>query len=463
MNQRAATRCTCRRRGRGAGAQGAGLALLVCLVLALAFICVPFVAGGCAQKAVTSTSLSAVTVTSASTAAPATVTTVAVPVTQPREQETTTTGPQVIKIGALFPLSGPLAPEGQSALKGMRLAVAEINQDGGIAALNGALLTLAEADSKGDAHGAEAEVTRLVQTEGVSAIVGAGQSTVALDATDAAEKLGVPFVVSSGAADEITGRGLAYTFRLCPKADWYARDQVTFLKSLKDLAGLDISSVALLHENGEFGTQTAESQKSYLAAAGIQVVADVEYAPEQADLHNEVMAIRQSGAQAILTATFLSDAALIARAAAVLHVNLPIVDAAGGVLDPGFMAAAGDSAEKTMSVAEFAAGTAPSLTLEQKVAASGMTLDADMLYGYQAVWVLASAFQRSGSSEGPRIRAALATTALYGDHLVLPQGLLTFDGTGQNRGARLLVVQVQGGRMLTVWPKEFAQATVLLP
>jgi branched-chain amino acid transport system substrate-binding protein len=437
------------------------------LLLAVAFLCVLFVVVGCAPKVVTSTSTSAsaVTVTSApATTSATTVTSVAVSVTQPQEPETTTTaGPQVIKIGALFPLTGNLASVGQSALKGMRLAVAEINQDGGIAALNGALLTLSEADSKGDANRAEAEVTRLVQTEGVAAIVGAGQSTVALDATDAAERFHVPFIVSSGAADKITGRGLAYTFRLCPEADWYARDQVAFLESLKDLAGLDINTVALLHENGEFGKQTAESERSYLAAAGIQVVADIEYSPEQADLHNEVMAIRQSGAQAILTATFLSDAASIAQAVAVLHLNLPIVDAAGGVLDPGFIADAGDSAERMMSVAEFAAGTAPGLTLGQKMTASGATLDAEMLYGYQAVWVLADALQRVGSSEGSRLRVALATTALYGDHLVLPQDLLTFDGTGQNRGARLLVVQVQGGRMLTVWPTEFAQATVLLP
>ena len=116
-----------------------------------------------------------------------------------------------------------------------------------------------------------------------------------------------------------------------------------------------------------------------------------------------------------------------------------------------------------MSVAEFAAGSAPSLRLEQKVSKSGGVLDAEMLYGYQAVWVLADALQRVGSTQGPRLRLALATTALYGEHLVLPQTLLTFDGAGQNRSASLLVVQVQGGRMVTVWPKEFAQGTVRLP
>ena len=459
MEQRAAHRCACRRQGPQTRAQRAGVVPLVWLFLAIVLACVPLLAGGCAPPPGSTTSTSTTTLASVTTATPPPSN------VKPGEPETTTTsaGPQVIKIGALFPLTGDLAAEGQSALKGMRLAVAEVNESGGIAALNGALLTLDEADSKGDARGAQAEVARLVQTDGVTAIVGTGQSTVALEATDAAERLEVPFVVSSGAADEITGRGLAYTFRLCPQADWYARDQVAFLGTLKGLAGLDVTTVALLHENGEFGSQTAKSERAYLADAGIEVVADIEYSPQQADLHSEILAIKQSGAQAILTATLLGDAAFMVQDAALQHMSVPIIDAAGGVLAPSFIADAGDSAEMTMSVAEFAAGTAPSASLEQKAAGSGTALDADMLYAYQAVWALADALQRVGSTEGPRLRLGLATTALYGEHLVLPQSLLTFDGTGQNRGARLLVVQVQSGRMVTVWPKEYAQGAVRLP
>ena len=86
---------------------------------------------------------------------------------------------------------------------------------------------------------------------------------------------------------------------------------------------MDVTAVALLHEDGEFGRQTSKSQKAYLAAAGIEVVADIEYAASQADLHNQMLAVKQSGAQAILTATFLGDAALIAQDADLLHVDLP--------------------------------------------------------------------------------------------------------------------------------------------
>ena len=48
------------------------------------------------------------------------------------------------------------------------------------------------------------------------------------------------------------------------------------------------------------------------------MVADIEYSPEKADIHNEILAVKRSGAQAMLTATFLTDAALIAEDASVL-------------------------------------------------------------------------------------------------------------------------------------------------
>lgn len=460
MDYWAATGCLRRRLRRRARRSLLGRVLVGAMVLAVLSL-VLVLAGGCAPEVVTSTSVSAPG-GSSTTEGPGTAPSSSPSTDAPRPEETTTTSgpPDVVKIGALFSLTGDLALQGESALKGMRLAIEEVNAAGGIASLGGIMLTLVEADTKGDPGLAEAEVARLVQEQGVVAIVGTGQSRVALDATDAAERLEIPFVVSAGAADQVTERGLEYTFRLCPKAGWYARDQVAFLLALKEMAGREITNVALLHEDGEYGKQTAEDQKAYLEQAGIAVVADVAYSPGSADLHGEILEIKHSGAQAILTATFPGDAALIATAADVLRVRVPIVDAAGGVLDAGFIADAGEASEAIISVAEFACGLSPARALDERCRDEGGVADAGMLYAYQAVWLLASALERAGSVGGPDLRLALNTTALYGEHLVLPQNLLTFDGDGQNRGARLLAVQVQDGEMVIVWPVDYAEAAI---
>ena len=470
MDRRAATRGTWLHRARRAAAQlrGAARSLRTPAVALLLLAVVALLAAGCTPEVSTSTSLPGSGSTATTHPAGSTATTSATATTsttQPPAEETSTTqsGPPVVKIGALFPLTGDLAAEGESGLKGMRLAVEEVNAAGGIQSMDGARLTLVEMDSKGDAAGADAAVAQLVQTEGVAAIVGTGQSTVALKATDAAERLQVPFLVTSGAADEITERGLGYTFRLCPKAAWYARDQVAFLKTLTNSDGSSITAVALLHENGEFGTQTAKSQKEYLTAAGIQVVADVEVPggpgrPAQRT-HNRP-AERGPGHL---------DRHTAGRRHRDRRVRLSVAPGPAHHrccrrgARPGLHSQRRRRRRIDDERSRVRPGLASSSGLEQKLAASGTALDADMLYGYQAVYVLASALERGGSAEGPVLRGALKTTALYGEHLVLPQSLLTFDANGQNFGARLVVVQVQNGRMTAVWPSDYAEGAVRLP
>ena len=212
-------------------------------------------------------------------------------------------------------------------------------------------------------------MVRLSQEEGVVAIVGTGQSTVALEATEASERLELPFVVSSAAADEVTERDLRYTFRLCPKADWYARDQVAFLRALKDIAGLEVTKVALLHEDGEYGKQTSESQKAYLAQAGIEVVADFEYSPSMPTCTpRSTPSSSQVPRRSSLPRFWGRCCHRSGRRGAPPEV--PIVDAAGGVLDPDFISDAGRAAESMMSVTEYGPGHG-SRALETSLGAGG--------------------------------------------------------------------------------------------
>lgn len=370
----------------------------------------------------------------------------------------------MIRVGALFPLSGDLAAQGEDSMKSLRLAVEEVNAAGGIHALGGALLVLVEADSQGDPEIGAGEVQRLVREESVCAVVGALQSTVALPATEAAERLQVPFIVSSAAADAITERGLKYTFRLSPKADWYVRDQVLFLADPASLDGLVVTKVALLHEDGAFGQATAAGQRKYLEGAGIEVVADVSYPAEQADLHNELLQIKAGDAQAVLTATYLSDAILIAEGAQLSRLGLPVLDAAGGVSNPAFIARAGATAQGMLTELEYSPGASATKLEEAMAAASGQPLSAAALHAYQAVWLLADALERGGSADPQRLRLALATTAMSaGNHMVLPQSVLTFDGAGQNRGAHLFIAQIQEAKLVPLWPEEYRKGTFLVP
>lgn len=367
---------------------------------------------------------------------------------------TTTTLPKVIRIGALFPLTGDLASEGQGCVNGMRLAASQVNASGGIKSLGGAKIEIVQADTGGDSQSVKSQMAWLVATEQVSTVVGAYQSSVAMRAAQEAESLKVPFVVSSGAADEITEHNLKFTFRICPKAEWYARDQVGYLVDFGKVAGqVPVSRVALLHENGTFGKQVASEQRKYLAAAGIQVVDEIAYPANHADFEAEMQRIKADNVQAILTATYLDDAALIASSVAKQQLGILVVDAGSGTTDRAFLSDAGKNAEGIVTELSSSAAAGVSKLGSEYRAAYGTALSGEALYSYQAVWVVANALQRSASVDPTALRAALATTSMSSsDHMLLPQGLLTFDEKGQNRGASLLVVRIEDSKYVPVWP-----------
>jgi branched-chain amino acid transport system substrate-binding protein len=371
----------------------------------------------------------------------------------------------VIKVGALYPLTGDLAKLGEENKNGLQLAIDEVNAAGGIKSLGGAKIELVWGDSQGKPEVGISEVTRLAQQDNVAAIIGAYQSGVTVPATQEAERLSTPFIVSMAVSDTITERGFKYTFRICPKASWYAKDQVTFVKDLKDLAGLDIKKVALLHEDTDFGESTAAGQKKYLEEAGIDMALEVKYSASAADLTTEVAKVKAANPDAVLTVTYLNDSVLIARAREALGMtNIPFIDAAGGTVDPEFIKQLGQTAEGWFTEIEFTKYAAGADVLNNAYLAKfGNDITGNGAYAYQAGWVIADALERAASTDRNAVRDAIAKTDLAsGPNMVLPTDHIYFGEDGQNPNAPLFVVQVQNGELIPVWPAKYAAKPVML-
>ena len=345
------------------------------------------------------------------------------------------------------------------------MAVNDVNAAGGIRSLGGARLGVVSVDSQGKPDVAVSLAEELAKKDSVSAIIGTYQSTVALPVSEKTEDLKIPLVLSAAAADKITEQGLKFTFRLCAKADWYARDQVAFLGDPANLGGMVVTKVALMHEDDAFGTATAASQKKYLAEAGIDVVMEQTYAASTADVHDQMLKIKSSGAQAILTATYLSDSLLIVDAYQKLNMQMPLLDAAGGTVAPEFLQKLGSIADGIFTELDYANGQAGSAKGQAPLAdvesrfqrAYKYPMTANALYSYQAVWVIADALERCASSDPVKLRDALAAThMLPSSRMVLPQTVLDFDANGQNRFAQLFVAQFQDSKPVILWPHDYA-------
>lgn len=379
------------------------------------------------------------------------------------EREKDRVSPAKIKVAALFPLSGDLRDKGVDSANAVRLAAEEINAAGGITSLGGAKLEVVFADTQGKPEIGARETERLIKEEGVVAVIGTYQSSVTKPASQVAERLETPFIVSISIADIITERGFGYTFRIQPKAKFYARDQVQFLKDLEKIAGYAVSRVALLHENTDFGTSTALAQKSALREHGLEVVADIAYRAEGAtDLDKEVTRVLAAKPDAILTVTYLLDSILIRRALKKSGKAVPMVDTAGGTVSPEYIQILGPLAEGTLTLAEYSKFAPGSKALNERYRARfKVDITGDSAHAYQAVLVLKDALERSGSLDKDGLREALSATDIrQGPQLVLPAERLRFDKSGQNEFARLYVVQIQDGELMPVWPAPYATAKV---
>jgi len=389
-------------------------------------------------------------------------------VAAPAEEEETTAPvaeENIIKVGGIYALTGDMAKLGQENADGLQLAIDHINEAGGIKSMGGAKLELIWGDSQGKPEVGISEVTRLVQNENVVAIIGAHQSSVTTPATQEAERLSTPFIVSMAVADKITERGFEYVYRICPKASWYAKDQVTFASDLEQLAGMEVKRVALLHEDTDFGESTAAGQKQFLEEMGLEMVAEVKYSASAADLTTEVAKIKASDPDVVLTVTYLNDSILIARARESLGMtNIPFVDAAGGTIDPEFIAQLGGSSEGWFTELEYSKYAAGADVLNDAFKAKyGHDITGNGAYAYQAGLLLADALERAGTADKDALRDAIKATDLKsGPQMIMPTDRIYFDEQGQNPNAPLFIVQVQNGELIPVWPADFAAAPVMI-
>ncbi|WP_042579322.1 ABC transporter substrate-binding protein [Variovorax paradoxus] len=118
-----------------------------------------------------------------------------------------------VRIGALVPLTRPGWVEaGQHLLAGLELAVADVNDAGGI---DGRRLELIVRDTAADPQKASGAVDELAAL-GVVALAGEYHSVVARTAAARAEAIGLPFLCSSAVLDALTEQPSRWVARLAP-------------------------------------------------------------------------------------------------------------------------------------------------------------------------------------------------------------------------------------------------------
>jgi branched-chain amino acid transport system substrate-binding protein len=402
----------------------------------------------------------------------------------PKETAVSDTAPpqpiKPVKIGVPFPLSGALAGPGNDSKAAVELAVEIVNgsydldlplaRTRGLPNLGGAPVEAVFADHAMDPEKAMRETERLITEQGVVAIQGAWASSTSATASQVAERLGIPFLNGNSTSPALGERGFRWYFRTTPHDRLFVRNILDFMRDMEQKKGVTIKTIAILHEDTMYGTDTADVVRQYAKEYGYEIVADIAYPQNTTDCTSEVQRLKASNPDVLIQADYTSNAILSMLTYKDLDFNPTAIIANDvGFIDLEYINAVGDNGNYIFSrdlwstdwVAEHPNVKTINDMYKER---TGKDLTGTSARAFTALLVLADAINRAGSTDPEAIRQALLDTNLSADQLIMPWDGVQFDPvTHENMKGLGIIVQMQGGKYYTVWPFDRASREPIWP
>ncbi|MBC7683057.1 MAG: ABC transporter substrate-binding protein [Ferruginibacter sp.] len=388
---------------------------------------------------------------------------------------------QEVKIGVIYPLTGPGAAVGAELRNALELAADVINNGApgisdlpfsagkGLPGLKGAKIKLIFADHQANPQIGASEAERLITQEKVVAIVGAYNSAVTATASQVAERAGIPFLNPESSSASLTQRNFKWFFRTTPHDDLFVHNAFEFLKELEAKKGIKPKTVASLNENGLWGSETTKLQTKLAAEFGQNLVKQVSYAAKTTQLTSEVQTLKAANPNLLLQSSYTADAIMSIKTYKELGF-LPdmILANNAGFTDTDFIKTLGKDAEYIITREVWALDLATRNPLIKQVndlynARYKINFTGNSSRTFTGLMVMADAINRAGSTDPEAIRKALSETNIRADNLIMPWKGVKFVATGQNTLGRGILVQIIDGKYNTVWPFNMASRDVVWP
>ena len=217
----------------------------------------------------------------------------------------------------------------------------------------------------------------------------------------------------------------------------------------------------------KYGTSVAASVREAAKEANIPISVDISYPAKSTDVASQVMELRDKKPDAIVFASYTSDTIRYMKALKTFDYRPPvIIGDDSGFSDPAFIANVGGIAQGVLDRSGWDKGKPGSVTAkinDMFKARTGYELDDTSARNMQALFVLADAINRAGSTKPDAIQQALRQTDLKPEQLMMGYRGVKFDATGQNVLAATYLIQLQGTSYLVVWPDKSATAKLIYP
>ncbi|WP_029057906.1 ABC transporter substrate-binding protein [Stappia stellulata] len=203
-----------------------------------------------------------------------------------------------LKLGGMVSLTGNGASIGKVAEIGWRMAVEDINAEGGIA---GRPVEFILADTLTDPTHALGEARRLIENEQIEAMVGPVTSQEVIPVTSVTTAANLPQITAASSAT-LTPAAAPYHFSNSPTG---LAQMIPNIDYALDVLGL--TKLAIISDNGGMSKDAVAEMIAYLKTRELEPVEVQEFAFRTEDMTPQLFSLRSSGAEAVLIINSLGD------------------------------------------------------------------------------------------------------------------------------------------------------------
>ena len=384
-----------------------------------------------------------------------------------------------IRIGALFPLTGPAAVSGQNCVNSVLAAADVINKKNPdikapLAAGEGLLggkyvIKVVPADHQGKPDVAKSEAERLYNQEKVFAIIGCYNSAATKPASAVAERAKKIFMCGCSSSAALTERGYKYFFRHAPTDAIESVEFVDYIGYLNKEKKAGIKTLGLIYENTEFGKHAADEARKAAKKIDLKVVADVPFNNGATNLNSEVQKLKSANPDAVFGAALGGDYSLWVRT--MKQVNwLPKISLnyCTGYQNPAVQKELGSDGNYFMGGMGYSPELAKkfmpeAIKIQDKyyTPRSNQPFDSDSIQEAVMLMVLAQAIEKAGGPDTEKVLKIIQTEDFPS---VMPlSGSVKFGPDGQNVKALSVITQHDEQKYNTVFPLKYKDSEPVVP
>ena len=356
-----------------------------------------------------------------------------------------------VKIGVINSMTGPEAPIGEDLSNGIKLAIEDLKA-------KGVDVEAIWEDDTGKPQVGISALEKLATRDNVAGVVGAYTSAVTSAVAKSAERYKVPMVNPVASKEEITRQGYKWVFRVSATTSDYAAVLLDMARSFGKP-----QTIAILNENTDFGTSGARSAKEYADKHGLKVVFNEAYSKGSPDYRSTLVNVRNAKPDLIFMVSYVADAILLMRQSRELGVSpMAFLGAGAGFANAQF-AKETDISNGVFSSTQWTPAVSwPGAKdfSERYEKRYGKRASYHAATAYTAFWILAQEAHKAGGNRD-KLREDLEKGSW--ETLDGTVKFADYEGYTHQNKHQMLVEQIQGGKFVTVWPKDLATAKAIWP